>query len=153
VALGDVLADYFDAGGRVVTTTFATSSASQIGGRFGTPANGYAVIDRVDFENGPALTLGRVNEPQSPLMTGVAAIEFGVAHRSRGGPINGGVVVAEFSDGRPLVVRGVVNNGTAVNRNIVELNMYAASSDGDGGMFGFWTGDGAALLRNALLFR
>ena len=44
----------------------------------------------------------------------------------------------------PLVVRGVRGN-----RTLVQLNLFPASASVDPA---FWTGDGAALMRNALKY-
>ena len=58
---------------------------------------------------------------------------------------NGGVVVAEWGSGKPLIVRGV-KNGV----NHVELNFYPPSSTVRSD---FWVGDGATIMKNALLYR
>ena len=142
---GDVLAQYWDGGGAVVVGMWALSSRFPLGGRFGTGANGYMLMDATAGYEQPADTLGTVLEPQSPLMTGVASLSANQAIRSTGSVINGGVVVAQWaSNGRPLVVRG-----TKAGRPIVALNMIPASATVNGVL---WTGDGAALLRNALLY-
>jgi hypothetical protein len=138
VGLGNVIADYYDAGGRVVLTTFAVTTNLAIQGRFGDPAMGYLLIDPQP-QSQPTDKLGTIFEPQSPLMTGVNALDAPSAYRSPGGAINGAIVVASWQSGVPLVVRGVVKN-----RNRVDLNFYPPPM--------FWTGNGIELVRNALLF-
>ena len=142
--LGDVLAQYFDGGGGVVVASWANCN-SYLRGRFGAVANGYMLINGTAACESPADSLGAVLEAQSPLMTGVTALSAQKAYRSTGAVINGGQVVAQWaSNGRPLVVRG-----TRANRPLVALNVYPPSSSG---YRTFWTGDGAELLRNALLY-
>jgi hypothetical protein len=61
---------------------------------------------------------------------------------------NGGVAVANWASGEPLAVVGTVVDALGVARNIVDLNILPMDiSDGA------WTGDGIALLRNALLYQ
>jgi hypothetical protein len=142
--LGDVLAQYWDGGGGVVVATHANTE-SYLQGRFGTNDNGYIVIDGSAYQEFPYDTLGRVIEPESRLMAGVASLAASSAVRSTGEVINGGVVVARWaSNGRPLVVRG-----TKAGRPLVALNMWPASSSVAGNL---WTGDGAQLMRNTLLY-
>ncbi|WP_437307033.1 hypothetical protein [Sorangium sp. So ce388] len=140
--LGDNLATYHDGGGRVVVATFANAS-HPLGGRWAN--EGYHLIEPAGQdqpnETGP---LG-INEPGSALLTGVTSLGADSAYRSIGGPVNGGIVVATWGSGAPLIVRGVKNG-----RARADLNMFppsrAARSD-------FWYGSGAEIMRNALLFR
>jgi hypothetical protein len=143
---GDVLADYWDGGGAVVVAVYSTteySSGALLQGRLGSAGNGYILIDPTGLESSSD-SLGTVLEQQSPLMAGVASLSASSAFRSTGAVINGGVVVARWASGRPLVVRG-----TRSGRPLVTLNMYPPSSNAGSS---WWTGDGAALMRNALLY-
>jgi hypothetical protein len=145
VALGNVVADYYDGGGRVVVATFANTTTLNIAGKFGDPAAGYMLVDTQAQEE-PSDSLGTILEPNSPLVQGVAALNATSAYRSSGGVINGGIVVAQWASGKPLIVRGVVKG-----RNRVDLNFYPPSDAAAPGT-GFWTGNGAEIIRNALLF-
>src|SRR5208282_2714122 len=89
-AMGDVLADYYDAGGRVVLAVFSNAS-EPLGGRFGVLANGYQLLDPVGQNNLPD-SLGVVTEPGSPLLADVRNFSEGDAYESTGSPINGGIV-------------------------------------------------------------
>lgn len=146
VTLGNNVADYWDGGGRVVVATFANTSGIGVQGKFGDPAAGYILIDPQGQEE-PSDSLGQINEPNSPLMLGVSKLSATSAYRSSGGPINGATVVAQWASGKPLIVRGVVKG-----RNRVDLNMYPPSDTALPGA-GFWTGNGAEIIRNALLFQ
>ena len=116
-----------------------------LGGRFGAVGNGYMLIQPGGQEQ-PTDSLGVVNEPNNLLMTGVATLTATAAYRSNGNAINGGVVVAAWkSNGRPLIVRGVVKG-----RNIVSLNLFPPSN---GARVDFLAGDIDKILRNALLYR
>ena len=149
--LGDVLAQYWDSGGAVVVATGALDSG-KLQGRFGTASNGYMLIDgSVGVQDEMAYdvvinSLGTVLEPQSPLMTDVSVFSEYFDYKSAGAVINGGVVVARWisRSGRPLIVRG-----SRAGRPLVALNMYPVSSRYSSF---FWNGDGAALMRNALLY-
>jgi len=160
-ALGDVLADYWDGGGAVVLTMSAVSDLnadsssplseywiSSLQGRFGTATNGYLLLNNAATDTaatGAPDSLGKVAEPHSPLMVGVATISSFSAVASGGRVINGGAVVARWAnDGLPLVVRG-----KRAGRPLAAVNMYPANSleleDYVGGSVG-------ELLRNALLY-
>jgi len=145
-ALGDALADYHDAGGRVVTATYAycNNGSLQIAGRWTT--GGYTLLEntmgQVNETNNPSI--GTVNEPQSPLMDDVNTFTAMTGFRCPGDPVMGATVVAEWEDGTPLVIRGEV-----AGRPRVDLNFYPPR----GAIFANgWSGDGLALIRNALLF-
>ena len=116
-------------------------------GAYGTPANGYIVLDYVsgDVTSTPD-SLGNLSEPHSPLLTGVVSLAASLAYRSTSPVINGGIVVARWGGGgqEPLVVHGVRGN-----RTLVQLNFFPASASVDPA---FWTGDGAVLMRNALKY-
>jgi hypothetical protein len=148
--LGDRLAAYHDGGGGVVVAVGANHPAwsSNLRGAYGTPANGYALLDYVQGSSiSPADSLGEVLEPQSPLMAGVTSLAAANAHRSTGTVVNGrGVVVARWGGGgqEPLVLRG-----TKGNRTLVELNFWPVSSSISSS---WWTGEGAMLMRNALKY-
>ncbi len=140
--LGDRLAAFHDQGGGVVITMDANTAAwsGNLLGVFGTASNGYALLD---YASGNSISssdsLGDLLEPQSPLLTGVTS--FWAASRSTAPVINGtGIVVARWRGGgqEPLVLRGKRGG-----RTLVELNFWPVSS---------WTGDGAALMRNALKY-
>ena len=153
--LGDRLAAFHDQGGGVVVAAFANTGdglkpavSFQLNGAYGTVAFGYALLD---YALGgyifPQDSLGDVLEPGSPLMAGVASLSAVQAYRSTAPVVGGrGVVVARWrgGGGEPLVVRGARGS-----RTLVELNFYPPS---DQARSGFWTGDGAALLRNALKY-
>jgi hypothetical protein len=153
--LGDRLAAYHDGGGGVVVAYPAnfnidSSPNNRLKGAFGAPASGYALLDYAQGTVVPgADSLGDVLDPQSPLMAGVASLSASSAYRSTAPVIPGrGAVVARWRGGgqEPLVVRGARGN-----RTLVELNFYPPSSSA-GARTDLWTGDGAALMRNALKY-
>ena len=142
--LGNLLAQYWDNGGAVVVATFANVNSNLLG-RLGNSTNGYILLDGTANVLSPAMSDAiTVLEPSSPLMTGVTYLSAASAFKSAGNVINGGVVVAKWNGGQPLVVQGSKNG-----RPLVAVNMFPPSS---AAITGGWTGDGAALLRNALLF-
>jgi hypothetical protein len=142
-ALGDNLADYFDGGGRVVVAAFANATA-KLGGRWDTGM--YQLINPIGQSAANEAGNLQIVEPTSPLLTGVVQVRAMAAYKSSGGNINGGVVVARWGSSQaPIIVRGTKNG-----RARVDLNLFPPSSMARADL---WTGDGANLLRNALLFR
>lgn len=143
MVLGDTLANYFDGGGAVIVMSMA-NSGSIIQGRFGTAINGYVLIDGTAAWDAPRGELGSVFERNSPLLANVAAFKAGAAWRSRGSVSNGGIVVASWDDGVPLIIRGA-----KACRRIVTLNFYPVSKSVRDD---YWQGDGTVILKNAILY-
>jgi hypothetical protein len=139
--LGNNLADYFDAGGRVVVATFANASVP-IQGRWA--SGNYQLINPAGQEQPAEAGALQIVDAASPLVTGVTKLTATAAYRSTGQPINGGVTVAKWGGGAPLIVRGV-KNGVAY----AALNFYPPSSTVRAD---FWAGDGATIMKNALLY-
>jgi hypothetical protein len=142
VAFGDVLATYFDQGGRVVVATFANASVP-LAGRWA--ADGYQLVEPLGQDQPPETAPLVFLEPGSPLLAGVESLTASSAFRSNGGTINGGVIVATWGSGAPLVVRGVHNG-----RALAALNMFPPSADARTDL---WLGSGAEIMRNALSFQ
>ncbi len=136
VAMGNVLADFFDAKGHVVEALYGTTGLDGMAGRWA--SDGYALLG--GSYNTASVSLGTIAEPASPLMDGVSV--FVTTRSCTGGPINGGIVVASYTNGQPLVVRGTKNG-----HNRVDLGMFPGGCNG-----GYWTGDGFDLIRNALTY-
>ncbi len=142
--LGNNLADYYDSGGRVVTAPLA-NAVSPVSGKFGTVNNGYMLLNPLGQDLGSNQSLGTIHEAQSSLLMGVNTLSATIASRTSGGIVNGGISVADWSDGKPLIVRGVVKS-----RNRVDLNLFPPSKDVSPS---YWIGDGANILRNALVYK
>lgn len=141
-AMGDVLADFWDGGGRVVVAVFANTNTDpgEIAGRWA--SSNYALI-AVAPQVQPTEDLPlQFLEPSNPLLAGVVGLNATRAYRSTGAVINGGVAVANWGSGAPLVVHGSKNG-----RQIVELNFYPPSS---AVRSDYWVGSGEELMVNAL---
>ncbi len=131
VTLGNVLADYTDAGGGVVLTLPTFINGWQIQGRFLT--EGYMPFD---LGSGPIgfSELGTF-DPTHPIMEGVAAATgdlLGAVTVSAGSER-----VAEWAIGQPFVA--------TKGESVVAVNIFIGAS-------GFWTGDIPLLLHNAALW-
>ncbi len=144
--LGDSLATYYDNGGHVVLATPSFITPFNIAGRFGTVANGYIMLNVGAGSATAASSLGTVNEPASSLMAGVTTFAASFGGRSTNGVANGGIVVAAWADGTPLIVRGVGPDG----RKRVDLNMFPPPNPA---FAPGWTGNGFEMMRNALQYR
>ncbi len=148
VLLGDRLAAYHDQGGGVVVANDANDNNgvhndARLQGAYGAVGGGYALLDYAQGSSTDPVadSLGDVLEQQSPLMAGVASLA--VQDGRSTAPViagRGAVVVARWRGGgqEPLVVRGARGN-----RTLVELNIFPPVCT---------TGDGVALLRNALKY-
>jgi len=97
VTLGNVLADYFDAGGRVVVAQYSTvGGGTRIQGRFGDPSMGYLLLDPAGvLSNAVDDGLGNVAEPQSRLLRDVSTFQYTASQKSTGAVINGGSMVEQ----------------------------------------------------------
>ncbi len=147
-ALGDVLADYADAGRGVVTTTFVLGSNAGswiLGGRFN--SDRYHVMNPVASQIAGRAFLGTVLVPDHPIMAGVTTFDGGSS--SYRVPLTGfapgSLRIADWTDGLPLVASKEL---TGLGRR-ADLNFYppsnAVRSD-------FWNAatDGDLLMANAL---
>ncbi len=146
--LGDVLADYVDAGGGVVVAVFANTSTDpdrSLKGRW--DAENYHIVPPAGGATTGRATLGDVLVPDHPIVEGVGIFDGGSSSFRPTTPLltDHGVPIARWSDGRTLV---------AVSSRFptrVDLGMYPPSSDSSSS---FWVAgtDGARLMANALLF-
>lgn len=159
--LNDVLADYYDAGGRVVLAT--PFDGFLMGGRFSghscTDSNCTVKCTAIDkhynlFVDGllPSANLttpesmGTVLVPESPLLKDVKTVTSSVTfHLTQVTTDPDTVTVASWPDGSPMILTGTVDG-----RKRVDLNFIPLSSDVS--QLGF-SGDGVLLLRNALLYQ
>jgi len=134
--LGNVLADFHDAGGRVVLAPGANCVAFGVGGRF--VAEGYVMLG-FGNPNPNTAPLGEIVEPNSPLMAGVEVLS--TTTHCDGKPLWDAKVVAKFeTSGDPVVVRGMVKG-----RSRVDINIYPLKSG--------YAGNGIELIRNALFYQ
>jgi hypothetical protein len=145
VALGDVLEMYIDSGKPVVDATF-TPNVPITGG-----FTQYELYSASGQSNGANLGIGTILEPGDPILTDVSTFDGGTASfHNTGGTIAGGAtVVAEYTDGSPLIIRD--DNVGPANTRRVFLNFYPPSIDVRDD---FWdsASDGALIMRNALLW-
>ena len=138
-AVGDVLADYVDGGGRVVIAAFSTLSNNNLGGRFD---SGDYLPTGLGEEPVASVQTLQADLPDDPLLAGVTSFESGSSsyHAYDVSVKDGSTLVAHWSDGSPLVVtRG----------NVVELNFWPVSSDAVSASWNSAT-DGTQLMVNAL---
>ena len=142
VAIGDVLADYVDGGGRVVVGALAFWNSDHPLGMSGRlSSGGYLPFTQSSQAGGSYLQL-QADLPNSPYLANVASFNGGEysLHNAVGLAI-GATLIAHWSNGTPLV---------AVKRRVVGLNFYPPSSDA---WSPFWDAstDGDILMADALL--
>ena len=146
-ALGNVLADYMDAGGGVVMATFAfwSSGGLSIQGRIKTA--GYLPFT-TGTQNSPGnLTIVPVI-PGHPILSGVTSFNGGSSsyHNSGISIAAGATLVANWNNGQPLV-----GTRETTNARIAGLNFYPPSNTVRSD---FWQANtnGALLMANALIW-
>jgi hypothetical protein len=139
--IGDVLAQYWDLGGSVVLTVDALCN-NKLTGRFASISDGYILLDGFAKTNPSDDRLGVIYEQDSFLVLGLGTFSASPAPKCMGAVVNGGVTVAAWKSGAPLIVRGV-----RTGRPLVALNIYPVPGTTGSG----WTGDGANLIRNAVV--
>jgi hypothetical protein len=143
--LGNVLADYVDAGGGVVLAAFANASCCALGGRFA--ADDYWVIRPTSQSQGSVLTLGTVYDPTHPIMDSVNSFNGGVSSFHIPGPLHPDAArVADWSNGQPLIATRNIGGTRLVN-----LNFFPVSSDARADLWVAST-DGARLMANSLAY-
>ena len=146
-ALGDVLADYADAGGQVAVATFALNDDSfGLTGRLN--SGGYLPLTPGPQVDGVQLQMVK-DDPSSPLLAGVTSFDGGPSSYHAAATLApGGHLVAHWNDvaSTPLEAVKVAASGAPV----VGLNMFPPSSDARNDFWDVSTA-GARLMANALL--
>ncbi|MEW6252184.1 MAG: PEP-CTERM sorting domain-containing protein [Planctomycetota bacterium] len=145
-AMGDVLADYVDAGGGVVVGVFATSTTTANRSLTGRWSNGYDVIvPRSGNFTGHA-TLGTILVPNHPIMLGVSTFDGGTSsfRPSTTAVTAGSTRIVEWSDGKTLIAVGA-------SPHRADLGFFPVSNAASTNSW-LSTTDGARLMANALLY-
>jgi hypothetical protein len=143
ITLGNNLADYVDAGGGVVLALSSFVPGSGIDGRFKTD-NYWVLSPGGIIQNGLA-TLGNVDIPSHPIMSGVTTFSGGILSMRQNTSFEAlSMVVARWTDGVPLIATRLINN---IRR--VDLNFYPVSSDSVSALWDRNT-DGDKIMANAL---
>lgn len=136
--IGDLLADYIDAGGKVISNQFTYSyDAWRMEGRFVdenygpfTPSTTDAVV---------TVGLGTILAPEHPVFENVTTLNYS-GFVQNVGLAPGGTAIARWSNGEYFI---------AANENVVALNMLP--SLGNGGALQ-WTGDLPLIYHNAVRY-
>ena len=136
VELGNVLADYIDAGGKIVAANFAYDYDKwAIQGRF--LDQDYGPFERGTADLSNAVTLGAFTAGH-PIMLGVTSVSETAIHQDQTVG-SGATLVASWSDNTPLV---------ATRPKVVGINLLASLGNGSNG----WSGDVPTLLHNAIVW-
>jgi len=147
-ALGDVLADYIESGGPVVSLNRTTVEPQAIGGRFRTRAYGVCVAS-ASYRTDQRTTLGTIRLPAHPLMDGVARFDGGAwsGHQSSVVLATDSVRVADWTDSEPLVAYRL-----AGDTRLVGLNFFGPPSSPTNPELWDSSTDGGPLMVNALVW-
>ncbi|MEZ6005483.1 MAG: hypothetical protein R3F33_15010 [Planctomycetota bacterium] len=145
INLGDVMADYVDAGGGVVVATFTNSTLTNnrfLAGRWLTGA--YEVIQTQGGNQAGASTVGTVHLPGHPVMAGVSNITATTTFRPAGTTLaNGSTLIAEWADGKILAAVGT-------NPHRVDIGLFPATGNCVTAYYDPAATDGILLFANAL---
>lgn len=148
-AVGDLLADFVESGGPVVTLNRATVEPYAIGGRFRAGGYGVVAVSNSYRENQRA-TIGAIHVVFHPLLDDVATFDGGPwsGHQATVVLTTGSVCVADWSDSEPLVAYRIVGA-----TRLVGLNFFGPSADASPA-HELWdpATDGARLMANALVW-
>jgi len=156
-ALGNVMADYVDAGGGVVCAMFEIGYGSgplphptaQMKGRWDT--QGYYVIPRTAQYGPPQANLGTVHHPTHPIMQGVSTFDGGTtsARPYFLPPFPTFNRIADWNDTSAQLLTPLVATKTIAGVPRADLGLFPPSSDSRSD---FWVSstDGALLMANAL---
>ncbi|WP_298354127.1 T9SS type A sorting domain-containing protein [uncultured Dokdonia sp.] len=143
VAFGNVLAEYLESGGSVVDATFTANIP--ITGNW----SPYELYMQCGQASDSFLGLGTIHQPDSYILTEVNTIDGGMAsfHNAEGYVASGATVVAEWTDGSPLVI--TKENIGPMDARRAFINLYPPSSDSRAD---FWesSSDVAQLMSNTL---
>jgi hypothetical protein len=148
--VGNVVASYFDNGGRVVVALFADGGYALDGNWMTKKYN--LIVPAFVGEIADSFSSGDPKQdvvPSSPVLAGVSAITSN-ATGSHGNlaTANGGMPIANWASGDVLAVTGVITDGSMKQRKRVDLNLYPPDI-----ATGVVTGDAYRLLANALLYQ
>jgi hypothetical protein len=134
-AIGNLLADYIDAGGKVVANMY-TYSYDEWGmsGRF--INEGYGPFTGTTQDIWGAGALGTVYDPLHPIMSAVNTIDDNWGHQDPGVAADA-VLLADWNDGQPMI---------AYNDNVVGLNIIGITDNTA------FLSDLGTLFHNAVLF-
>jgi hypothetical protein len=139
IEVGNALADYIDAGGKVINTLFVPDHAGwQLGGRY--TSEGYAAFtpSTTDMRAIP-YSLGKVYDPDHPIVDGVTTVHdspsIGIGHQNVS-VAAGATRLADWDDGEVFI---------AYNEDVVGINQlwYHGAN---------WTGNVPELMHNAILY-
>ncbi|MGD8451852.1 MAG: PEP-CTERM sorting domain-containing protein [Phycisphaerae bacterium] len=143
-ALGDVLADYVDAGGGVVQAWASNLAGYGIAGRW--LSGGYAPFVYGNFGGGQE-TIGTRHVPAHPTLLDVDTFDGGSAGFRSTGPVQTyAIAIADWSGGDPLIAETPGKNG-----RIIGLNMFPPSSDVRSDLWVAST-DGGHMMANAMVY-
>src|SRR5262249_32858891 len=117
-AFGNNLKTYLESGGGVVLFDYEAQEMGtwQLQGAYQGTYTMMPLSPTASFVT-TITTLGAILEPGSPIMTGVNTLSWkagATAYHLNAVPGNGGIVVANWADGKPCVIRGNINGHTVV---------------------------------------
>ena len=143
--LGYVLANFVDAGGRLMVAFFANATGRdwQISGRF--DSQNYWLIQPTNYELDSFYSMGTVYDSTHPVMLNVNSVISGSKLMSGAGVNPGATLLADFTDGTPLVAVKEENGNRRVDISFLPVTFRIDTEFGVD-----TTSDACLLIVNAL---
>jgi hypothetical protein len=138
--IGNVLADYLDAGGKIVENEFLKSfDAWGMAGDY--ESGNYSAFGYTTTDTYTATSLGTISDPTHPVLAGVSTLTSTFDDQD---PTlaTGTTEIADWADGYIAI---------AVKPNVVSINMLPVDPNNGSPILGF-TGDGLILYHNAIVW-
>jgi len=124
--IGNVVADFADAGGGVILTEFCTQPISQLTGRI--MQSDYSPFSLSATSNDALTsTLGTVYLPGSELFTGVTLSQVQTQFQSDPGVNSGAVLVADWASGRKAIAYRDLEESRIVSLNLFPDEAYTTN--------------------------
>ena len=117
--IGNVLADFADAGGGVVLTEFVFQGQWALGGRIMTTGYSPFTIDPSSSGYGISSNLGTIYDPSSPLFNGLVTSNISTDYQALVGMDPGAFLVADWTSGRYAIAYNSLTDSS-----IVALNLF-----------------------------
>jgi hypothetical protein len=126
--IGNVLEQFANAGGGVVLTEFDFQSYWALGGGIMTAGYSPFGIDPGYAFYVPGY-LGTINDPSSPLLTGVNTANVYTEFQADMAPTAGATLVASWATGRPAIGYDTLADSKVVGLNLFPDQAYTSNSD------------------------
>jgi len=152
VTLGNLLSEFVESGGGVVFCAYGNCGrGNKLDGKWAEKKYDPLILGNTSRTRD--LCIGKVFDSDHPILDGVTTFNGGEQSSHGDGPAHpSAIVIAEWSNGRPLAVELKIGTPQRRHGEIIGLNMYPPSSDAAAGGWTSGSSQGAKLMANALRY-